>query len=514
MSKRQWSRIPRIGAVALAAVLVVGMGSVPTQARRAPEPGAAGIGDPYYPFYGNGGYRVSHYDIDVAYDPGTGRLKGTTVITARTTKDLSAFHLDFLLRTTSVTVNGVDASYQRQRSQELVVTPASPLSAGEVMRIKVGYAGVPENVEIPAAVGGWYSPGRGALGLGEPEVAVLWYPSNDHPRDKATFDITVRVPPGVEAISNGSLESVGRVGDDRVWRWRVGSPMATYLAFLAIGQYEVEQGTTPSGLPYLNAYSTRLGSYEVTAKRSVRMSPLIAEWEAGIFGPYPFEQIGGVIPPFPVGFALENQTRPVYSKLFFGGHINTYVIVHELAHQWYGDSVSLHNWRDIWLNEGFATYAEWLWSDYTAFTRPNQSFRAAYDAFGERSGFWKVEVGDPGPENLFAFPVYLRGAMTLQAIHNVVGGPDFRRILRTWATVKADSNGTTRQFRRLAERISGQDLRRVFRVWLHTTTKPKPTAANGYPTGPARTAMTPRQRASFHSMMETTKRLARAESAG
>ena len=511
MGRRQRGMSVRIGAVALSAAVVVGVGWGPTQARQAPEPGAAGIGDPYYPNYGNGGYRVSHYDIDVAYDLRTGRLTGTTVITARATRDLSAFDLDFLLRTTSVSVNGVAASYQRQRPQELVVTPAAALAEGEAMRIEVAYTGVPEDVNF-AAIGGWFSPGRGALGLGEPEIAVLWYPSNDHPRDKATFDITVRVPAGVEAISNGSLRSVGRVGDDRVWRWHVGSPMATYLAFLAIGQYEVEQGTSPSGLPYLNAYAKGLGRYEVPAKRSVRSTPLIAEWEAGIFGPYPFGEIGGVIPPFPVGFALENQTRSVHSKLFFDGHTNTYVIVHETAHQWYGDSVSVHNWKDIWLNEGFATYAEWLWSDYTGFVRPNQSLRQAYDAFGKRNDFWKLEIGDPRPRHLFDFPVYLRGAMTLQAIHNVVGGRDFRRLLRTWATVKSGSDGTTRQFRLLAQRISGQDLRHVFRVWLHTTTRPAPTEANGYPTGPSRTALTLRQRADFTTMIDTTKRLARAES--
>jgi aminopeptidase N len=379
------------------------------------------------------------------------------------------------------------------------------------VRIEVAYTGVPENLQPAAALGGWYSPGRGALALGEPEIAVLWYPSNDHPRDKATFDISVRVPRGVEAISNGSLTKGDVQDGHRVWHWQVDAPMATYLAFLAIGQYEVEQGTSPSGLPYLNAFASQLGDrFEAYAKRSVRATPLIAEWESGIFGPYPFEQLGGVIPPFRLFFALENQTRPVYSKYFFRQRTNTYVIVHEIAHQWYGDSVSVHNWKDIWLNEGFATYAEWLWASYTDFVRPNQSFRMAYNWFGKGSWFWKLEVGDPGPKDLFHFAVYLRGAMTLQAIRNVVGREDFGRTLRTWARIKAGSNGTTLEFRRLAEQISGEDLRHIFKVWLHTETRPAPTAANGYPVRGDR-ALTSRDRASIVSMLRSTKQLAQAE---
>lgn len=501
----------KFGTAALTLALVAMFGAVPAHARQAQEPGAAGIGDPYYPLSGNGGYQVSHYGIDVTFHPGTGRLTGTTVITAKATRDLSRFHLDFLLHTTSVKVDGQTASFERPSRRELVIKPARRVATGQVMRIRVGYTGIPENVKF-RALGGWYSPGRGALALGEPEIAVLWFPSNDHPRDKAKFDITVRVPSGVEAISNGSLKSVSRQGRDRVWRWHVGSPMATYLAFLAIGQYQVEQGRSSSGLPYLNAFSPRLGRFEVHAKRSVRSTPMIADWESRIFGPYPFRQIGGVIPPFPVGFALENQTRPVYSKFFFYGHINSYVIVHETAHQWFGDNVSVHNWKDVWLNEGFATYAEWLWTNYTGFARPNQTFRMSYQAFGKHSSFWNVEVGDPGRRRLFDYAVYLRGAMTLQAIHNVVGERDFGRILHTWARVKAGSNGSTPEFRRLAEHISGQDLGRVFRVWLHTKSRPAPIKANGYPTRPSGSQkVSSRTRARVTTMLRTTRRLASVE---
>jgi aminopeptidase N len=507
-------RLRAIGAQLTSAVLAVGLlassGAAVTDDHQARRQGAAGIGDPYYPLAGNGGYQVSHYGIDVSYHPVSGRLTGSTVITARAKQRLTRFDLDFLLHATSVKVNGVRAAHHRHRRHELVIRPATPVRKGDVMRVRVAYTGVPEDVSFDA-IGGWFSPHRSALAVGEPEVAVLWFPSNDHPRDKARYDITVRVPRGVEAISNGTLRSVGRSGGHRVWRWHVGSPMATYLAFLAIGQYQVEQGVTPSGLPYLNAFAKRLGPYEVQAKRSVRSTPVIAEWESGIFGPYPFGQLGGVIPSYNVGFALENQTRSVYSKTFFGGHINTFVIAHETAHQWYGDSVSVHNWADAWLNEGFATYAEWLWAGYTQFVRPNQVFRANYNFYRRHPSFWKLAVANPGRGHEFDEPVYVRGAMALQALHNVVGDPAFKKIVKTWARVKAGGNGSTPQLRRLAERISGRDLSRLFHVWVHSRTRPAPTRANGFPVRSAQTKLSDVERRHVATVIRATRRLARAE---
>jgi Peptidase family M1 domain len=209
-----------------------------------------------------------------------------------------------------------------------------------------------------------------------------------------------------------------------------------------------------------------------TAEASFARQPEIIDFESSVFGPYPFSAAGGIVDDVDVGFALENQTRPIYSKLFFTDPVSgDFVVVHELAHQWYGDSLAVARWQHIWLNEGFATYAEWLWAEREGFATVQQIFDDLYSIPAEDE-FWSLTIGDPGPESLFAFPVYGRGAMTLQQLRLVVGDDDFFRILRRWATSRRGGNVTTPQFIQLAERISGQQLDALFDAWLFTGEKP------------------------------------------
>jgi hypothetical protein len=200
---------------------------------------------------------------------------------------------------------------------------------------------------------------------------------------------------------------------------------------------------------------------------------------AGTFGRYPFRASGGIVDDIEgFSFALENQTRPIYSKGFFSDpQSGTAVVVHELAHQWYGDSLAVRRWRDIWLNEGFATYAEWLWSQHEGAESPQQIFDLAYAGIPGDDDFWKLRIGDPGPGHMFDRPVYTRGAMTLQQLRVAVGDTDFFRILRRWARVHRGGNVSTGQFVGLAERISGKQLDGLFRQWLYTAGKPVVTPA-------------------------------------
>jgi aminopeptidase N len=202
--------------------------------------------------------------------------------------------------------------------------------------------------------------------VGEPEIAWWWFPSNDHPLDKATFDISVSVPDGTQVVSNGVMTDAPvreLLGWSR-WNWRSVKPMATYLAFLALGHYEIRTDISQTGQPVVTAYAQNLGDLSDAAHASVERTSEVIDWESTVFGPYPFEARGGVVAPArSLGFALEDQTRPVYDGAFWRRGSNVSVVVHENAHQWFGDSVSVASWRDIWLNEGFATYAQWLRRD-------------------------------------------------------------------------------------------------------------------------------------------------------
>jgi len=451
-----------------------------TTAWAAPMTGPAGIGDPYYPLYGNGGYDVSHYDIAVGYQPATDLVTGTTVITAKATQDLRRFNLDFALTAQVVRVNGAHARFSQDDPHELVVTPAADVRRGSTMTVSVTYAGVPSATRV-RGLAPWIRTADGAVAVGEPEIAAWWYPSNDHPRDKATFDIAVTVPTGLEAISNGRLLSTTRGVRFDTWRWRESKPMVTYLAFMAVGQYDVTQGTTSTGLPWLNAVASNGGSEGRFAAADLARTPEIIDLLSRVWGPYPFDSIGGVAPNASFGFALENQTRPVYSRVFWAGGPNIYVVVHESAHQWYGDSVSIRNWRDIWLNEGFATFTEWLWSERHGEGTAQELLTAYYNDFPAASPFWDLSIGNPGARSEFAGQVYDRGAMTLQALRNRVGSPAFFQIMRNWAAQHRYGNGSIAEFIALAERSSGQDLRSFFQHWLYDRRKPAATVENGFP---------------------------------
>jgi len=467
----------RAGVGTVAAGMAVVMLS--TAAGAAPGPGAPGVGDPYYSGAGNGGYDVTHYDVRLTYQPATDELAGTTTILATTTQELSRFNLDFGLKVKSVRVNNVPAAFANDAADpsELVVTPAGPLAANQFLTIVVDYADTPSRVEIDGYQA-WKKTPDGALAVDEPTSSEWWFPANDHPTDKANYDVSVEVPDNAAAISNGNLvrKTKQREGWTR-WNWRSTQPQASYLAFIAVGAFEVLQSTTPSGQPFITAYDPTLGENLPAAKGSIERTPEAVEFLETAFGPYPFEAQGGVATPH-LGFALENQTRSVYDGAFFRSGTNLSVVIHENAHQWFGDSVSLAKWSDIWLNEGFSTYAEFLWSEHAGEGTADELAEYLYNSFPEDDPFWQVLPGDPGAENQFDGAVYDRGAMAVHALRKAMGDDAFFETLKTWQQQKKGTHATVDEFVALSEKISGKPLFDVYQTWLFTTGRPA-TSPNG-----------------------------------
>ena len=455
---------PAVAALVVLAGACSGEAPKPRQPAERPRPGAAGVGDPYLPKAGNGGTDVRHYGLAVRYHGG--RIDATATLRMTATQALSRFDLDLQgLRVSRVRVDGAPARHTLGGG-ELRVTPARPIADGAAFTTEVTYGGTPRPLdENGLGRSGWIPTKDGAFVASEPAGSRTWFPSNDHPSDKATYDIAVTVPKGRTALSNGVLVSTRHSGGHTTFTWHEKHPMATYLATATIGRFTLKRGRTAAGIPVLAAADSEdaggLGRlYADTAK--------ITDAWAKEFGPYPFAATGGITDVVQgADYALENQTKPLY-----GMRASTPVIAHELAHQWFGDSVTPRTWRDIWLNEGFATYAEWLWTERSGGPPVTRAFDSAY-ATPDDDELWQVPPGDPGVRDLFGVSVYNRGAMTLVALREKIGPTAFRRLLRTWARQHRYGNVTTKDFTRLAAKFAGRDLTRFFHAWLYQRGKPR-----------------------------------------
>jgi aminopeptidase N len=465
-------------AAGMAVGAAVGAGGATTTAETsaAPVDGASGIGDPYWPLDGNGGIDVSTYKIDNRYALESKRLSGTTTVELTATEDLASFSLDFLLKVSKVTVDGEKARFDRtDGGHELRITPARTLAAGSKHTVVVAYDDHPARYSY-AGERNWLASRSEVVTMNEPHMAPWWFPANDHPLDKAVVDVRIRVPNGREVVSNGRLRGREVGKQSTRWHWRADEPMVPYLAFFAAGDFAIEKGKH-RGLPWLVAVSEGLGGRDRAASmRLMRKTPRIVAGLEKDLGDYPFSVVGGITTGLNPGFALENQTRPTYPAV--GANASS-LVVHELAHQWFGDDVAVERWSDIWLNEGFATFMEWRWAEEHGGRSADSVFRSYYANVDATSSFWQVAVADPGAAKVFDGAVYGRGAMALQALRNRVGDEAFWRVVRTWLREQRGGNGSTAEFEEVAARVSGQDLGPFFDTWLRTLAKPDATATNG-----------------------------------
>ncbi|MFO7548166.1 MAG: M1 family metallopeptidase [Acidimicrobiia bacterium] len=468
-----------------------------TTTSTAPAPiGAPGIGDRLYPALGNGGYDVLHYTIDLGVDPEAGSVDGATTITAVALQDLGGLHLDLAgLEVGSVALgtageDPVPARHER-RGRELVIVPGAPIVAGVEFQVVVEYAGVPEPVPAGAVpfAPGWRRAKDSFYVFSQPDGAQSWFPTNDHPADKATVELVVRLPEGWQAVSGGRADHPS----PGVFRWRYEQPVAPYLVGLAIGTF-VERTEEVGGMTFTTWFDPAVEGGLLDA---FGLQPEIIEFFEERFGPYPFDAVGAVVVNDDLAAALETQMVPTYTVASMAwGDV---VIAHELAHQWFGNSVSVAQWDDIWLNEGLATFAHWLWIEHRHGTSVyDGQVEAAHRRF---SGAELADQGVPAaearrraaeaypppdfprPDDLFTVSVYERGALALVALRDLTGDEVTFQVLRTWTARFAYGNATTEDFLGLVAEVAGPEVAAVVEAWIRDAEVPSMPGRNLEPPG-------------------------------
>ena len=428
--------------------------------------GGPGLGDRYYPGYGNGGYDVESYELTIDWDHDARSMDATAVIDLTPTQELARFNLDFVgLTVESVVVDGQDAAWDRS-GRELAITPNATLRSDVPSQVTIDYSGEPDVLQSLGAPfsGGWTDLGETIVVVGEPEGSAGWYPVNEHPTDKATYSITLTTDSSLAVAANGIQTAKIDNGDGTTtWSYVTDDPQASYLTTLGIGDFIFHEGDpSRSGIPVRHWFHA--DKFEESVITMQRTGQMIDAFES-IFGPYPFDVYGSMVVDQDLGFALETQTLSV-----FGGDLvdqfATYedIVAHELAHQWFGNHVSLGQWSDIWLNEGFATYSEYLWLEQI---EPGYDIDADMRELHANLGFITGSPpGAPPADDLFNASVYIRGAFTLHALRLTIGDQAFFQTITQWIEEFGGSWAVTSDFIQLSEEISGQDLGAFFDTWL------------------------------------------------
>ena len=436
--------------------------------------GAAGIGDPYYPTAGNGGYQIDSYNLNLSYDPDSNDLQSTAVLkgTVTSTDGLTRFNLDLqpTMKVSAVEVGGAPATFT-QEDAELVITPASALPAGGPLEATVTYSGQPglaAGGTAGIADGGWYrTDSGGAFAAGEPTGASAWYPVNEHPADTATFEVTATVPDKWQVISNGIQQTTGlppAPAGKSVFSWKLSDPVASYLTTIYIDDFTLVNDTLPDGKPIVSAIAPSVPEDARLAGEIKNVIGVLSEY----FGPYPFESAGGIFTGVQTGFALETATRPIFS----GGQLDTLdTVVHELSHQWWGDDVTVERWSDICLNECFASYGPWLYNAKVQGEDLDATWKDQMASVVNRANFWKSPLVDMGPGNEFT-RVYDRGPLALHALRNEIGDDAFFKLLKDWPAMYGGKNASFDDLEAFVTTLAGKDMGPFMDAWFRGTTVP------------------------------------------
>ena len=435
-----------------------------------PKPLKGVVVDEYLPKNGDPGYRVSRYELDLEYKVSINRLSGSATITAVTLSELQQFTLDLspALTVSKVSVNGKRAQQFSSRGGKLRIALASKLASGVELSIVVNYGGSPKPLRSLWGDVGFEELTDGVLVAGQPNGAASWFPCNDHPSAKASFHIRISTESRYRVIANGRLVSRRVRASQTVWTYEQTEPTSTYLVTLQIGVYEMARlARTP--IPIQAALPARLRSdFDHNFARQPAMMALFIE----LFGPYPLANGYTVVVTDDVlEIPLEAQGISIFGANHCDGTRDSErLIAHELAHQWFGNSVTARQWRDIWLHEGFACYAEWLWSEHSGGPSADELARRYHEQLRQKPQ--DLLLSDPGPRSMFDDRVYKRGALTLHALRGQLGDGKFFALLKDWTTLYRHDSVVTEDFTGLAANYSGESLQTLWDAWLYSTPVP------------------------------------------
>ena len=441
------------------------------------SPGAGGIGDPLYPTLGNGGYDVEHYDLDLRYATAAPHqaIDGTAQVWARATQSLSQLNLDFRGDAVgSVRIDGRPAAFKVD-GEDLVIAPPRPIRRGQRFVITVSHfvtsprpPGAADVLDAP-----FFIDTDGSAWAAQPNGAHWIFPSNDHPADKASFSFRIDVPAGTTAVANGVQTAVQTRHGRTVYQFEQCEPMATELAQVVVGEFTVIPRGKHAGTIVRDVVPTRL-----VRQLGPKLAGVTAQlsWLEQRLGAYPFASYGSLVVASPLGFALETQTLSVYDATFFDEAPAFYepVMVHELAHQWFGNSVAPERWSDIWQSEGHAT-----WYQLSSQSAPDApDFVATMQTIYSLGDVWRTVLGPvAGPRSgalsdVFNPNVYYGGALVLYALRQQVGDATFRQIERAWVAKYRGQSASTADFIALSSRIAKRELKPFLTAWLNGATTP------------------------------------------
>ncbi len=429
--------------------------------------GSAHGDDDYLPGHGDETYDVTDYELELTYKVEGNSLSGKTRLACVAAQDLKRLHLDLHgLHVSRVSVDGRAVKHSH-RGGALNLRLGSTIRSGQTFTVSVQYSGHPSPVPSKTLdAAGWEELTDGVIVAAQPHGAPSWFPCNDRPGNKAAYRITISAPAAYQVVCNGTLASTRRHASSVEWVYEQPEPMATYLATVQIGRYQ--RFDVEAVVPLSAAVPGNLvPKYDDAFGRQPEMLELFTR----LFGDYPFAGYTVVVTEDELEIPLESQGLSTFGSNFLSTDWHAErLIAHEMSHQWFGNSLTLGRWRDIWLHEGFACYCEWLWSEEsgkdTAHERALEHWQRLEDDDQD------LVLADPGPELMFDDRLYKRGALLLHALRLTVGDAAFFELLRTWVAEHVHGTVSTEMFIEHVEERSDQDLRGLFDAWLRETTLP------------------------------------------